>query len=113
MLVTVGAAIACTGGGDASPSPDTSTSLAAPASTPQTVAISDTSHVVLAVKGMYCASCEKTVVTMLRRTAGVWRADVSIERGEASVAYDSRRTSPEQLSQVVKTLGYDASVKRT
>ena len=73
----------------------------------------DTQRVVIAVKGMYCSSCEQTIVTMLRRTAGVVRADVSLDRAEATVSYDSSRTPPTQLVQVVKSLGYDASVKHT
>lgn len=111
VLLTTSGASACTRGQDASRNPDTSAASAA-ASPARTVPTSDTQHVVLAVKGMYCASCERTVATMLRRTAGVVRADVSVERGEATVSYDSARTSPEQLAQVVKALGYDASVKR-
>lgn len=112
VLVIAIAASACTGGQEASRSPDTASRVAA-SPTARTVASSDTQHVVLAVRGMYCASCEQTVVTMLRRTAGVLRADVSVEQGEAAVSYDSTRTSPAQLVQIVKTLGYDASVKRT
>ena len=103
---------ACSSGRDVIGRRDTSASRVAPSATPATAA-ADTQRVVLAVKGMYCASCEQTVVTMLRRTAGVVRAEVSVERGEAAVAYDSARTSPAQLVQVIKALGYDASVKRT
>ena len=103
----------CTGGEEASGSLGSSGSAATISSTARTIATSETQHVVLAVKGMYCGSCEQTVVTMLRRTAGVLRADVSVERGEAAVSYNSTRTSPVQLVQVVNRLGYEASVKRT
>ena len=114
LFVAAAAASACAQGEDASRrSPDTSGSPRAASGTAQTFAASDSQHVVLAVKGMYCASCEQTVVTMLRRTAGVLRADVNFDRGEAAVSYDSTLTSPEQLVQVVRSLGYHASVKRT
>lgn len=105
--------LACMGGEDAARNTNSSASRAVASPQTPAIAAADTQRVVLAVKGMYCASCEQTVVTMLRRTAGVLKADVSVERGEATVSYDSTRTSPAQLVQVVKTLGYEASVKRT
>lgn len=78
-----------------------------------TAAAIDTQHVVLSVRGMYCESCESTVTAMLRRTPGVLRADVSVSRGEAAVVYDAGRVSPKNLVDVVKTLGYTASMKGT
>lgn len=113
VLILAGVALACTGAPATSRTPDKSASRAASSPSAQAITTAGTQQVVLAVKGMYCASCEQTVVTMLRRTAGVMKADVSVERGEATVSYDSTRTSPAQLVQVVKTLGYEASVKRT
>jgi copper chaperone CopZ len=84
-----------------------------PATAASTAPPADTQRVVLGVKGMYCASCERTVTAMLRRTPGVLRANVNVDRAEATVVYDSARTSPAKLVEVVTTLGYDASVKRT
>lgn len=77
------------------------------------LAAADTQRVAFSVKGMYCESCERTVAAMLRRTPGVLSADVSIERSEAIIAYDSARTSPAKLVDVIGSLGYVASVKRT
>ena len=111
-LVVAAVGSACSSGGGAISQADSSASRAAALAT-RPSAPADTQRVVLAVKGMYCASCEQTVATMLRRTAGVVRADVSVERGEATVSYDSTRTSAAQLVQVVQALGYDAAVKRT
>lgn len=73
----------------------------------------DTQLVALNVKGMYCESCESTVAAMLRRTPGVFGADVSVERSEAVVTYDSTRTSPTKLIDVIEALGYSAAVKGT
>lgn len=73
----------------------------------------DTQRVTLNVKGMYCESCESTVAAMLRRTPGVFQADVSVERSEAVVTYDSTRTSPTRLVEVIGKLGYSAAVKGT
>ena len=112
VIVIAAMTSACPRDQDASRSPDTASSATA-SQIPQALAPVDTQHVVLAVKGMYCTSCEQTVGTMLRRTAGVLRAEVSVEKAEATVSYDASRTSPDQLIKVVKTLGYDASVKPT
>lgn len=68
-------------------------------------------HVALSVKGMFCESSESTVTAMLRRTPGVLGADVSVERSEAVILYDSTRTSPTKLVDVIGTLGYSAAVK--
>ena len=65
-------------------------------------------RVVLAVRGMSCESCERTVGAMLRRTPGVLNATVSVERGEAVVTYDPARTTPADLASVVRRLGYEA-----
>lgn len=113
VLIWAGTTLACTGGPESSRTIDTVGSRAASSAAAPTLTTEDTQQVVLAVKGMSCASCEQTVVAMLRRTAGVVKADVSVERGEATVSYDSTRTSPVQLVHVVKTLGYEASIKRT
>lgn len=75
------------------------------------VASVDSQQVALSVKGMYCKSCESTIAAMLRRTPGVLTADVSVARSEAVVLYNSSRTSPTKLIDVIGTLGYNASLK--
>lgn len=71
----------------------------------------DTQRVTLAVGGMYCESCVQTITAMLRRSAGVVRADVSFARREAVVVYDAARTSPDKIADVIAALGYKATVK--
>ena len=71
----------------------------------------DTQRVALNVKGMFCESCESTVTAMLRRTPGVLGTDVSVARSEAVVMYDSTRTSPSKLVDVIGKLGYTATPK--
>lgn len=73
----------------------------------------DTQRTVLAVSGMYCESCERTVSAMLRRTPGVVAAEVSAPRGRATVLFDSTRTSPAKLVEVLATLGYRATIATT
>lgn len=79
------------------------------ADTPQV----DTRQVVLHVDGMYCTSCEHTVTAMLKRTPGVVGATVSVQRAEAVVSYDLARTSPATLVDVIRRLGYTASLPHT
>lgn len=68
-------------------------------------------RVVLAVEGMYCASCERTVTVMLRRTPGVRSVVVSVARGEAVVSFDAAQTTPAALVAVIEQLGYHAKVR--
>ena len=106
LLLAVAAA--CAGG-------ETSTGRRADPSQPSATASdsspADARRVRLAVRGMSCESCERTITAMLRRTPGVLRTDVSVERSEAVVFYDPARTTPAALATVVSALGYDTSVR--
>lgn len=70
-----------------------------------------TQRVVLAIQGMSCESCERTIAVMLRRTPGVRSAEVSIARGEAVVSFDSARTTPAALVATIERLGYRATIR--
>ena len=114
-LTVVGAPLAALAIGACSPGTSGATARADSAATraagAERLAQVDTQRVALNVQGMYCESCESTVAAMLRRTPGVFRADVSVERSEAVIVYDSVRTSPAKLVDVIATLGYSAAVK--
>ena len=114
-LTVVGAPLAALAIGGCSPGTSGAAaradSAAARAAGPEGMAPTDTQRVALNVKGMYCESCESTVAAMLRRTPGVFRADVSVERSEAVIVYDAARTSPTKLVDVIATLGYTAAVR--
>lgn len=58
------------------------------------------------VTGMTCTSCEPAIRIALEKTAGVKRADVSSERGNAIVDYDPNVTTPEKLREVINGTGY-------
>lgn len=60
----------------------------------------------LKVAGMTCGGCVGNVTQALKAVAGVGRVDVSLSAGEATVQYDERLTSPEQLKFAVKGAGY-------
>lgn len=71
---------------------------------------SDTERVAIGVAGMYCASCETTVRTMLKRTPGVIATEVNVDSGRALVTYDATRTTPAKLADVINRLGYKATL---
>ncbi len=68
-------------------------------------------HVKIAIEGMHCTSCAHGIKAMLKRTPGVIAAEVSFERREAVVEYDSSRTSPEKIVEAIDKMGYKAKVK--
>lgn len=63
-------------------------------------------RVTFTVTGMSCAACEPAIRIALEKTAGVKRADVSYERGNAVVDYDPNKTSPDKLREVINGTGY-------
>jgi copper chaperone CopZ len=93
--------------------PDAPATQAQAAAAPSTPTPADTQRVVLAVTGMYCTSCERTVAALLRRTPGVMSAEVSAARGEATIAYDAARTTPAQLAATIGRLGYTVTPEPT
>lgn len=113
-------ATACTATGDESsgrearPTAAVGSTAAPDSAAPRSAEASDptgTQRVVLAVEGMACESCERTIAVMLRRTPGVRSAEVSVARGEAVVSYDSTRTTPAALVATIERLGYRVSIR--
>lgn len=60
----------------------------------------------LKVTGMTCGGCTGKVTHALKAIAGVDDVRVSLSAGEATVQYDERRTSPDQLKSAVKGAGF-------
>ena len=58
------------------------------------------------VTGMTCGGCTNNVTRALKAIPGVGDVNVSLAAGEATVQYDERRASPEQLKSAVKSAGY-------
>jgi len=65
-------------------------------------------QVSLNVQGMSCQGCVGSVTRVLRATAGVSDARVSLTPGKAEVTYDPARTDPSALRKAVEDAGYDA-----
>lgn len=58
------------------------------------------------VTGMHCDGCANTVSRLLGKVEGVESADVSLEKGEAEVSYDSTSVTFDQLKHSVEKAGY-------
>ena len=67
----------------------------------------------LNVTGMTCGGCTGSVANALKAVAGVGDVKVSLSTGEATVQYDERQTSPDQLKTAVKGAGYGVDTSRT
>ena len=65
------------------------------------------------VSGMTCGGCTRNVTHALKAVTGVGNVDVSLSASEATVQYDERLTSPEQLKSAVKNAGYGVDVAKT
>ena len=65
-------------------------------------------NVVIKVGGMSCGGCVKNVTSVLTALPGVSEAEVSLEAGEARVAYDPARVDHEALRQAIENAGFDA-----
>ncbi len=60
----------------------------------------------LKVTGMTCGGCTDSVGHALKAINGVSDVNVSLGSGEATVQFDERLTSPEQLKLAVQRAGY-------
>jgi copper chaperone CopZ len=58
------------------------------------------------VTGMTCGGCISNVTHALEAIDGVGEVKVSLSAGEATVQYDERVTTPDQLKAAVKGAGY-------
>lgn len=63
----------------------------------------------LKVGGMSCQGCVKSVTKVLLELPGVDKAEVSLERGEASVDYDAGKVSRAALMRVIDAAGFEAT----
>ncbi|TAK22770.1 MAG: heavy-metal-associated domain-containing protein [Myxococcaceae bacterium] len=66
------------------------------------------SAVTIPIEGMSCAACAARITGMLRGTAGVVGATVSLEHRSARVEYQAGRVTPAALVAAINALGYRA-----
>ena len=67
----------------------------------------------LKVTGMTCGGCISNVTHALKAVSGVSDVNVSLSASEATVQFDERLTSPEQLKSAVKGAGYGVDTANT
>ena len=61
----------------------------------------------LAVRGMTCANCARSVERKLAGTPGVAKAAVDLKAATATVEYDADVVKPETLATAVRQLGFE------
>ena len=67
----------------------------------------------LKITGMTCGGCGSKITGALKAVSGVGDVNVSLSAGEATVRYDERLTSPDQLKSAVKGAGYGVDATNT
>ena len=60
------------------------------------------------VSGMTCGACSVSVQSALTRVKGVKSADVSHEKGLATVVYDDEQTNEQQPREAINKTGFKA-----
>jgi mercuric ion binding protein len=61
------------------------------------------------VSGMTCGACAVSVQSALTKVKGVENADVSNEKGLATVVYDDEQTNEQQLREAINKTGFRAA----
>lgn len=65
-------------------------------------------NTVIKVGGMSCQGCVKNISGVLGGMAGVATAEVSLEAGEARVAFDPQTVTRAALVDAIEDAGFDA-----
>jgi len=61
----------------------------------------------LAIRGMTCGNCARSVERKLAATRGVSKATVDLDGAKATVEYDAAIVRPDALADAVRQLGYE------
>jgi copper chaperone CopZ len=71
----------------------------------------ETSRAILDLKGAHCASCAYTIEHLGRKVEGVKDIRVVAATGEAHVQYEGNPGSLEKIVEIIRHIGYDASIR--
>ncbi len=63
----------------------------------------------LRLKGMGCAACANKIETALKTVTGVTKCQVNFPLEQATIQYDPKQTTLEQIQQAVTHVGYDTT----
>ncbi|MEX1377515.1 MAG: sulfite exporter TauE/SafE family protein [Eubacteriales bacterium] len=58
------------------------------------------------VYGMSCGSCAMTIESRLKGMDGIYKADVSFQKGIADIEYDINKLKEDEIKHVIENLGY-------
>ncbi len=64
----------------------------------------------LSVRGMHCASCEQLIGEAVKDIKGVTEAKISFQKQNAVINYDDGLVQPEQIINIIRREGYQASL---
>ncbi|MBL8785267.1 MAG: heavy-metal-associated domain-containing protein [Deltaproteobacteria bacterium] len=76
------------------------------AAAPNKAAPADAKKVKIAIAGMSCGGCATAIHNALLKIDGVFVADVTFESGNAVVAFDPKKVTPDALVQAIQAAGY-------
>ncbi len=65
-------------------------------------------NTIIKIGGMSCQGCVKNISGVLAGIAGVTSAEVSLEAGQAKVAFDPQAVRREALVAAIEDAGFDA-----
>ena len=65
-------------------------------------------NTVIKVGGMSCQGCVKNITAVLVGLAGVASAEVSLDAGEANVAFEGETVTRAALLEAIEDAGFDA-----
>ena len=66
-------------------------------------------NVIIKVGGMSCQGCVRNVTGVLRALPGVGDVEVSLDAGQARVAYDAQQVDVARLRAAIEDAGFDAA----
>ena len=62
---------------------------------------------VIGVGGMSCQGCVKNVTGVLQALPGVEQVDVSLEKAQATIAFDEARVGEDAFRDAIESAGFD------
>lgn len=74
--------------------------------------MSDKNHTTLGITGMTCAACSTRIEKVLNKMDGV-EAQVNLTTEKASVDFDAKKTSIEEITNKIENIGYGVLMEKT
>ena len=64
---------------------------------------------IVAIDGMSCQGCVKNITGVLQALPGVGRVEVSLEAGQATIAYNPAQVGRSQFVAAIEGAGFDVN----